>query len=268
MKKTCVCQGIRWCAACTHPQLRREHGMHAPFLLPAALANGPPSVNSDDSIVHAFDPSRQCAPTAPSLRGLRVVPDFITTEEAIDLLSQIEARPFEPAQSGKGKQHFGPRINFKKQRVTRPAAEPLPDYAKLIERRVRRCCALDDSSLPDAADLQRALAAFRGDDLFVLRYAPERKSNLDLHIDDIAAYGELIADLSLESDSTLTFVDVPQTDSSRTEPTIVRVPLPARSLALLFGPARYRWHHGVLAYDIHARRTSITLRSISLGVES
>ena len=43
----------------------------------------------------------------------------------------------------------------------------------------------------------------------------------------------------------------------------VRVPLLARSAAILFGAARYEWEHAILHYDISDRRTSITLRSLS-----
>ncbi len=38
----------------------------------------------------------------------------------------------------------------------------------------------------------------------MLRYHREDRLNLDLHVDDLLAYGETILDLSLESDSALT----------------------------------------------------------------
>ena len=97
----------------------------------------------------------------------------------------------------------------------------------------------------------------------MLRYDARDASNLDLHRDDDFAYGEIILDLSLESDSILTFVGPGDQDGRLGGAEVVRVPLPARSLAILHGPARYEWEHGVLAYDIDDRRTSVTLRTLS-----
>ena len=120
-----------------------------------------------------------------------------------------------------------------------------------------------DTPLRDAVD------AFETTDVFVLRYRPEKRSNLDFHLDDTFAYGELILDLSLESDATLTFYrgrpnsEVKEPITRNAPEACVRVPLPARSLALLFGAASYDWEHAILAEDVRAKRTSITLRTLS-----
>ena len=47
------------------------------------------------------------------------------------------------------------------------------------------------------------------------------------------------------------------------EACFVRVPLPARSVAVLHGDARWHWQHAVLARDVVGRRTSVTLRTLS-----
>ena len=92
-------------------------------------------------------------------------------------------------------------------------------------------------------------------------------SNLDFHLDDVFAYGEPILDLSLRSDTTLTLYrgrpEGEVDDPVDVVPACVRVPLPARSLALLFGPARHAWEHALLAADLPEPRTSVTFRTVS-----
>lgn len=195
---------------------------------------------------------------------MRLLEDFVSEEEAAALLQTLERSPFTPSQSGREKRHYGPRANFNLARVNADRFEGLPDYAFEIEARLRERA---PAAFPPDDPAHEALEAFVTTDAFILRYASDRASNLDFHLDDEFAYGELILDLSLESDTVLTFyrgrpggeVD----DPPGAVPACVRVPLPARSLALVFGDARHGWEHALLAPDLEGRRTSITLRTIS-----
>lgn len=47
------------------------------------------------------------------------------------------------------------------------------------------------------------------------------------------------------------------------EPSLVRVPMPQRSLLVLYGPSRYSWEHGILREDIPSRRVCITYREFT-----
>lgn len=198
---------------------------------------------------HDFDLESQRVPTAPDFTGVRVLRDAVDEASAAALLACIERDPWRPAQSGKLKQHFGPKVSFKRRRLRLGGFEGLPDYIRAIESLARESFAV--------------AVGFETTDAFVLRYEPERQSNLDLHADDTFAYGEVILDLSLESDAMLTFIPGSSTDDLPRAERLVRVPLPARSLLVLHGVARYRWLHGILAGDIAARRTSVTLRTLS-----
>lgn len=271
----CACTGVRWCARCLHPAVRERRRMPAPLPPPPLLGEAarPSSqpvdalpVDLDRDRVHAFDLVSQSVPTLPDFRGVRVFENLLEEEEARSLLETIETRPFLPSQSGREKQHFGARVNFNKRRMNVRRFEGLPDYApRLLQLLAER---IAEEARSDV-HLANAHGAFRLTDVFVLRYAAERRSNLDLHLDDIHAYGELILDLSLESDSVLTFYrgraggEVQTEPSRKVEPACVRVPLPAGSIAAIYGPARYAWEHGILANDVSRRRTSITLRTLS-----
>ncbi len=240
--------------------------------------------------VFGFDLATQSVPGLPAFSGVRVHPDALSPAEAEDLLAEIERRPFLPSQSGKRKQHFGPRFNFVRRRMNADRFTGLPASAHALEARLRACVARDGRG--DPADLVRcraALADYTTTDVFVLRYAESERSNLDFHVDDLHAYGEAILDVSLDSDSALSFLGpeaapagagiraadrVDRTDRvdpaerpARQDPdagrVCVRVPLPARSIAVVYGSARFAWQHAILADDIRGVRTSITLRTLS-----
>lgn len=44
---------------------------------------------------------------------------------------------------------------------------------------------------------------------------------------------------------------------------VVRIPMPQRSLLVLYGAARYDWEHGILREDIPSRRVCITYRELT-----
>jgi alkylated DNA repair protein alkB family protein 4 len=229
--------------------------MDAPLALPPWLMEA--------GRVHAFDPALQCAPDQPAFTGVRVYRDALTTEETERLLREIEAVPFVPSQSGKHKQHYGPRFNFTRRRMNADRFEGLPDYAHALESRLRECVGRDELGEPAELEACRtALAAYQTTDAFVLRYFEREESNLDFHVDDLFAYGEAIVDVSLDSDSVLTFLGPASASGPAENPGCVRVPLPARSIAVVYGRARFDWQHAILARDIRGVRTSITLRTL------
>jgi len=246
--KRCACSGVRGCSACADPALRAACEMQ-PRLRITEIALEP---TSSGGPVYAFDPESQSVPGCPEFSGLCLLPELLSEAEAHALISEIERHPFSPAQSGKEKQHFGPRINFKRRKIKPGPMPTLPIYTDALLARARK--RLTEIS----TDAARLLGSFCAADVFVLRYQEQAGSNLDFHIDDTSVYGELIIDLSLESDSHLTFLQEPPNATPR----CVQALLPARSLALLYGPARYDWQHAILANNIQRRRTSITLRSL------
>jgi alkylated DNA repair protein alkB family protein 4 len=230
--------------------------MHPPLALPRRVEA---HVAENPDRIPTFDLATQCVADVPGFTGVWVWQDFYSEAEARGLLDAIEQAPFAAAQSGKTKQHFGAKVNFKRRKLSTRSHVELPPYVRSIEARL--AARVGGASGP----ANRAFASFAATDAFVLRYEPQRGANLDFHVDDTFAYGDAILGVSLESDSVLTFV--PDSTGADSFPdTIVRVPLPARSAVGLFGPARNRWQHAVLAQDVRARRTSVTLRTLAPGI--
>jgi len=262
----CACTGVRWCAVCRDPDVRAARRMDDVVEIPAFLEPPPPCGEEHapgEGPIQAFDPASHSAPGCPEFAGVLLLEDFIDPAEADALLAVIERRPFKPAQSGKGKQHFGAKVNFNKRKVNLAGFAGLPEWAHGLVRRIE--CRLEALGAQDDLQpgLEQAWQTFTPTDVFVLRYERGSASNLDFHVDDTFAYGELIAALSLESDSVMTFLPGTDEMSPADASYCVRVPLPARSLALVYGPARYDWQHAILADDIAGRRTSVTIRCLS-----
>lgn len=46
--------------------------------------------------------------------------------------------------------------------------------------------------------------------------------------------------------------------------TVIRIPMPNRSLIVLYGPSRYQWEHCVLREDIHQRRVCVAYREFTI----
>lgn len=178
------------------------------------------------------------------LHGFEVFLDVIEDEaEEAGILKEIEAWPWEPSQSGRWKQDFGPRANFKRQLIKVPDTfQGLPRYGhELLKRVVGRNAALE---------------GFQPVECLLLRYEEERGANHDFHVDDTWLWGERIVGVTLGSPTVFTLYD-PASHLA------VRVPLPQRSAYLISGSARYEWQHGILAEDIRGVRTAITFRELT-----
>ena len=133
-------------------------------------------------------------------------------------------------------------MNFKKRKLKLDNFTGLPQFSKtLIERMWQQVPALSD---------------FQPVELCNLEYIPERGSSIDPHFDDFWVWGERLVTLNLLSDSILTF-------SNGGHDTEVAVPMPARSLIIVGGAARYKWKHAIKRQDIVSRRIAVTLRELA-----
>eukprot|EP00920_Eleutheroschizon_duboscqi_P018068 GHVT01043194.1.p1 GENE.GHVT01043194.1~~GHVT01043194.1.p1 ORF type:complete len:676 (-),score=40.63 GHVT01043194.1:430-2457(-) len=69
--------------------------------------------------------------------GAYIFPEFVTTAAAKSIMTSIDALPFVQSVCGRWKQDYGPRVNFKKQKVTFSAFNGLPYFVKLFLERLR-----------------------------------------------------------------------------------------------------------------------------------
>lgn len=219
-----------------------------------------------------------------SYRGVYIHLDFISELEEQILIDNIDEIPWDNSQSGRRKQNYGPKVNFKKKKIVSGNFEGFPKFSKMLQDRFATIEMLDGFEVIEQCSLE---------------YDPTKGASIDPHIDDCWVWGERIVTVNFLSDSVLTMtrfkgaktkynlcsaenylpvldlegkiirnnknqrssLDIckPVTDVD----VIVRIPMPRRSLLVLYGESRYHWEHCVLRQDISARRVCIAYREFT-----
>ncbi|XP_026742578.1 alpha-ketoglutarate-dependent dioxygenase alkB homolog 4 [Trichoplusia ni] len=216
--------------------------------------------------------------------GIFIQPDFISEEEERDLMKNIDEMPWDISQSGRRKQNFGPKTNFKKKKIAVGKFDGFPEFSKYLQERF------------DTIDLLKSYDVI---EQCSLEYDPSKGASIDPHIDDCWVWGERIVTVNCLSDSVLTMTSfkddikkynlfcaqeygpavspeskvtlgkgVEQTayDASKSvlsDDLIIRIPMPRRSLLVIYGEPRYHWEHCVLREDITSRRVCIAYREFT-----
>uniref|UniRef100_A0A1E1W9W6 Uncharacterized protein n=1 Tax=Pectinophora gossypiella TaxID=13191 RepID=A0A1E1W9W6_PECGO len=220
--------------------------------------------------------------------GVYILLDFLSEEEEEIFMKNIDDMPWDISQSGRRKQNFGPKTNFKKKKVVSGKFDGFPAFSKFIQNRFDNVPLLKDYQVIEQCSLE---------------YDPSKGASIDPHIDDCWIWGERIVTVNCLSDSVLTmtpfdgslskynlfcaeqYPPVVNSDGTvnthetlncvngrmtieATQPVnkmdvIVRIPMPRRSLLVIYGEPRYHWEHCVLREDITSRRVCIAYREFT-----
>lgn len=181
-----------------------------------------------------------------AIDGVTVISDFISQEEENLLIQTIDTiKPWIESQEGRRKQDYGPKVNFLKRKVSVGNFGGFPDFSvSLIERMLTRYHKLFHNLIPV--------------EFCILEYTPERGSYIRPHYDDFWIWGDRLLTVNLLSETALRL-----TKEFRIPPYEILIRMPARSLVVIQGEARYDWHHGINRYDIKSRRIAMTWREFS-----
>lgn len=121
--------------------------------------------------------------------GVFIQLDFLTENEEDDLMKHIDEMPWDTSQSGRRKQNFGPKTNFKKQKVVPGNFDGFPEFSKFLQDRFDTVDVLKDYGVIEQCSLE---------------YDPDKGASIDPHIDDCWIWGERIVTVNCLSDSMLT----------------------------------------------------------------
>lgn len=242
--KECGCTGNRSCFLCrlpdslaAQPNYRSRQFFFCPECGDRAFEQSRSHRNHDES-----------STDNPSIRiqGVFVRLEAIDEQTEQLLISDADQRPWIMSQSGRRKQDFGPKVNFKKQKVKFDGFAGLP--AKSMD-------ALSTIQSKDSACAQ-VLRNFDTIEICNLEYCSDRGSSIVPHLDDIWIWGDRLVTLNLASD-TLLVLSKEESDME------IVIPMPRRSLLVLADEARYQWLHEVRREHVHERRLAITFRELS-----
>nr|CAB3221259.1 alpha-ketoglutarate-dependent dioxygenase alkB homolog 4-like [Phallusia mammillata] len=269
---TCGCKGCRTCLLCeTETKNETTKLNHKVFFYSPCLKKALDLIKNHDQEIMAVN-----------FPGVTVVENFISEDVENVLALCIDSSPWKQSQSGRRKQDYGPKVNFKKQKINDRCFSGLPSYIQEVVNKLKSIEELSDFQTVEQCNLE---------------YDSTRGSSIDPHFDDDWLWGERLVTLNLLSDTWLTMSlsskeTVPvqmtqlcdlggleryiQTELQADECSndnkspcltyhdlIVKIPLLRRSLVILSGEARYKWKHSIQRKDIHGRRLCCTFRELS-----
>uniref|UniRef100_A0A8D0D101 AlkB homolog 4, lysine demthylase n=1 Tax=Sander lucioperca TaxID=283035 RepID=A0A8D0D101_SANLU len=181
--------------------------------------------------------------------GVFLRENFISEEEEKNLISTMDQDVWNESQSGRRKQDFGPKVNFKKRKVRIGGFSGLPALSQKLVLRMQQ---------------EPSLGGFQPVEQCNLDYHPQRGSAIDPHLDDSWLWGERLVTVNMLSDTTLTMsLEQGLPDLGLAGEVHVAVHLPRRSLVVLYGEARHRWKHAIHRDDVQERRVCSTYRELS-----
>lgn len=269
----CNCTGIRFCAKCRHSErvqqlfdgtvplssaeavISKQDGKERLSSCSFAVTKSstysccPSCMNifASATLIKTCGEHIDLTPTTLHIDGLYTFANIITAMEEERILAFLDnPAPFcawKDSQSGRRKQDYGPRRNFKKKKV-KPAEMPMMPIAfkpvfEAIADAVSECTG----------------KSYKIAEVSALEYTESNLSNFDPHVDDTWLWGDRIAGLNLNAESAMTFVN-PEGDCCD-------VYFPRRSFFLMSGECRYKWMHGIRPDHVHGRRVSLTFRELS-----
>jgi len=188
----------------------------------------------------------------PGVDGLRVLTNFVSEQQEHAILAALER--FEPDESLKRVTwHFGRRYDYSDSLVVRKTDVPaIPDEFTELGRKLVEVGSFAED--PSQVIVNQYLASL------------SRKDGIAAHRDRADCFGPAVATISLLESWVMRF--------TRGSHEAVDVVLPRFSCAILSGPARYDWQHGIQPrqYDRvggtrvrRNRRVSVTFRTIVEG---
>lgn len=121
--------------------------------------------------------------------GVYIQLDFISENEEKELMKNIDEMPWDISQSGRRKQNFGPKTNFKKKKVVLGNFSGFPEFSKFLQDRFQSVSLLTNYETIEQCSLE---------------YDPSKGASIDPHIDDCWIWGERIVTVNCLSDSVLT----------------------------------------------------------------
>lgn len=183
-----------------------------------------------------------------TIEGIYVKEEVISPEEEEFITTKIDEKEWIHSQSGRRKQDFGPRVNFKKKKVSVGSFEGLPSYIKSVWERIK-------------SEHQEILSDFLPVELCNLEYDPRRGSSIEPHFDDFWVWGDRLVTINYLSRTILTLT---QSEDESLKDKEVLIIMNRRSLLVLSGEARNIWKHEVKRKDVINRRIATTLRELSL----
>lgn len=235
--KECSCKGIRTCAICSNIYQKDDENALYYFYCPTCNACYRSQVELNHQSHENIDTF--------ALNGIKIVDNFISNEEEDYLVTEMNKIKWIDSQSGRLKQDYGPKVNFKKKKLKLDMFTGLPNYSKFLIERLKTI---------------ESLSNFDCVELCNLKYTIERGASIDPHFDDFWLWGPRLITLNLMEDTYLTMIPSQELNLGFIQ---ILIPLKRLSLVTLDDDARYKWMHAIKRHHIKGSRIAMTFRELS-----
>ncbi|KAL5279576.1 ALKBH4 family protein [Megaselia abdita] len=273
--RPCGCKGIRTCLECEKSleiqktDFFKEYQSKTPFAFCVSCNMIYPGW--DVTEINKEHPNHKT--DGIPFPGMFVEENFLSSQEGDSVTKSLDDIPWIGSQSGRRKQNFGPKTNFKKRKLKNGEFNGFPDFTKFIQEKFRK------------TDL---LKNFQTIEQCSLEYDESKGASIDPHVDDCWIWGERVVTVNCLGDSVLTLVPfkpenpkkynldlvkdyeshllaslLDEEELKTFENMVIRVPMKSLSLMVMYGPARYQFEHSVLREDIEGRRVCLAYREFT-----
>ncbi|KZC11624.1 PREDICTED: alpha-ketoglutarate-dependent dioxygenase alkB homolog 4 [Dufourea novaeangliae] len=272
--RPCGCKGIRSCLLCekeyniAKPDLKLQLEKYSSYVYCPHCDKAWPGWDIDVYKKHPYHQGNSI-----QFSGVYIKLNFLNSDDIAVLMKALDDIPWEASQSGRRKQNFGPKCNFKRKKLRLGSFNGFPQSTHFVQQKFSEIAILQD---------------FQTVEQCTLEYDPLRGASIDPHIDDCWIWGERIVTVNVMGDSVLTMTPylgpdtkynlkyvaeystayndlrfIENSENGDVPNISVRLPMPEGSLLVLCGASRYKWEHCVLREDVKSRRICLAYRELT-----
>lgn len=265
--KQCVCKGIRYCSLCENIEnklkmnnndysnktivdlsqyLFKQEQLKVDYTIEAFCLKNENELNSLFNQIESN--KHNILNELPHIQlsklnifdGFYTIKSMITESESKDLINKINTYEWSESQSGRKKQDFSPKINYKRKKVKKINEFEFPIYTDSLKDKINSVEFLSDFEIAGIGNLY---------------YNKQKGAHIQPHIDDYWIWGNRIVGINLLSDTIITF-----TQETKDIVYELNFPIKKNEIYIMSDLSRYIWKHSIKKENINDERLVITIR--------
>ena len=254
---TCFCKGIRICNKCQDEKIniiKNKTSNNLEIELTKYLSEKVITIDSYKEIVYSINYDIIIDKDLLFIKdsninfdNFYIIRNHLSKDEQDWLLTEINKTEWKESQSGRMKQDFGVKINYKKKKIKSDFSSiKFPLYKVYLENKLKSI----SNSLFNTFPIH---------EIGNLYYIHNNGAHIDPHIDDTWIWGKRIIGINLLSDAKMTFSREVEVNNMKVLLSI-DIPLIKGDIYMMTNESRYDWKHSIKKDNLVEDRLVITLR--------
>lgn len=269
---SCICKGIRHCEICKEIKseiLAKKQEMVKNI---EYIDLFPIKKKISDNIF-SFELERKESENfnIEAFNGFFVINNVMNDYEYQEIMREVNTYEWVNSQSGRKKQDFGVKINYKKKKIKSEFKDIIfPSYKKIIEEKTNSILLEINKFYKGDKELGDKLGNFNNfiiHEIGNLLYSKHLGAHIEPHIDDVWIWGDRIIGFNLLGSAEMTFSYLKEIQTDKKIKYEINIPIKPNQLYIMCGNARNKWFHEVKANSILSDRIVITCREFCPNIE-